>query len=692
MKLKSRYWRIHTPLMMQMQTIECGAASLGIVLGYYGKYISFQELRYRCNISQNGSNSYDIIQAAAFYGLEGEGYQMDTEKLEELRSPAILFWDYTHFLVLEGFSEKMVYLNDPAYGPIAIPRTEFNDHYSGIALVFRVGETFSKSKTPPGLWQKLKEQWKGHLSAYLFFFLSGILILLPTLAVPLVFRIFIDHHNSNMLDWKFELLGILFFSMTFGIFFNAFQLSLLKTIASKFSILVSSRILWKLLRLPISFYQQRDPREICSRIDLSRQVSHVTLKEAIPAAIQLFLSLIYAALMFRYSILVASVSLFGAIFCIGIMYLLYRADRLPYAVANKEAEISEMAGLTGLENIEWIKAAGAESYFFTKWAGLYTRFINSTQLTGKKGTLLSVFPFFIQLLSSALLLGTGGQQVISGKLTLGKLGALQILLMLFLAPLRNFIQTYQDLIHIQKNISRIDDVDQAELDLSFQKTPSVAATSKLLGDLEFRNVAFGYYQFAPAFLENISFRVTQGKWLGITGLISSGKSTLGKLAASLIYPWQGEILYDGLNWNETLRNSVGWVSQDSFIFAGTIQENITLWNPSIKEEELFKVCEGVGLHEIVLRKPKKYDDWISEDGKNLTYSERQQLEIARALLRKPSILIIDEGLNAIEPALQRKILDFLSSLTCTCLFITYQNSILQECEEVLVMEKGKLKR
>lgn len=673
-----KYWRVHTPLMLQMQAIECGAASLGIILGYYGKYASFSELRYKCSISRDGSNTYDIIKAAAFYGLEGEGYQMEVEELEQLGAPAILFWDFTHFLVLEGFSKKMVYLNDPAYGPIAVSREEFRQHYSGIALVFKKGATFKKSDLKPGLWQKLKQGWKGQKSTYFFFFISGILILLPTLAVPLVFRIFIDHHYSNILNWKLEWVGFLLFSIVFGLSFSLFHLSLLKKTATKISVALSSKLLWKMLRLPLSFYQQRDPREIASRIDLSRRMSQFIAKEAIPAAIQLFLSLAYAALMFTYSVLVASVTLFGATFSLLVMYLIYRREAPLYAVANKDAEVSEMASLTTLSTIEWIKAAGAESHFFRKWAGLYARFLNSAQRTGRKETLLNVFPFFIQLIASALLLGTGGEEVISGHLTLGMLAALQILLMLFLAPFKNFIQTYQNLINIQRNMGRIDDVNQAELDLSFQRN----GLHTPVGHLEFKNVTFGYYPFAPPYLQNISFELKQGKWLGITGLISSGKSTVGKLASALLYPWAGEILYDGLKWNEiALRKSIGWIGQDSFIFAGTLRENLTLWGSSI--EELDKVCDGVGLQ-------KRYDDWISEGGKNLSYSERQQIEIARALLMKPSILIIDEGMNALESALQKKILNHLRSLNCTCLFITYQDAILQACDDILVMEKGKV--
>lgn len=676
------YWRVHTPLKMQMQAIECGAASLGIILGYYGKYLSLSELGYRCNISRDGSNSHDILKAAAFYGLEGEGYQMDIEELEKLGAPSILFWDSTHFLVLEGFSEKSVYLNDPAFGPIAISHEEFKDRYSGVALVFKKGPSFKKSESWPGVWQKLKEGWKNYKSTYLFFFFSGILILLPTLAVPIIFRIFIDHHDSNVLGWKLQWLGILLLSMVFGLFFNAFHLSLLKKTASKISIDLSSKFLWKLLRLPLSFYQQRDAREIGSRIELTHQVSHIIVTQAIPATIQLFLSLSYAALMFTYSVLVASVTLFGAVICLGIMALVYRAERPLYAVANRDLELSEMTGLTGLNTIEWIKATGAEPYFFRKWAGLYTRSLNGFQRTGKKETFLSVFPFFIQLLSSALLLGTGGQQVISGNLTLGMLVALQILLMLFLAPFKNFIQTCQDLSHIKRNMDRIDDVNQAELDRSFQQHPQTKAFS---GALEFKNVTFGYYPFASPYLENISFELKQGKWLGVTGLISSGKSTLGKLASALLYPWAGEILYDGLKSSEVDRRSIGWVGQESFIFSGTVRENLTFWDADIHEEEVSKACEAVGLQ-------KDLDDWIAEDGSNLSYSERQQIEIARALLRKPSLLIIDEGMNAIEPTLHEKILGALRGLNCTCLFITYQSSILQECDDILVLEKGKVTR
>ena len=225
MRLKSRYWRVHTPLKMQMQAIECGAARAWDYSWLLWQV--FITLRARVSVQHLSGWKQQLRyhQSGGFYGLEGEGYQMDIEELEKLRSPAILFWDSTHFLVLEGVSEKEVYLNDPAYGPIAISREEFKNHYSGVALVFKKGASFKKSEVWPGLWQKLKEGWKGYKSTYIFFFLSGILILLPTLAVPIVFRIFIDHHDSNMQGWKFEWLGILFFSTVFALFFNAFHLS-----------------------------------------------------------------------------------------------------------------------------------------------------------------------------------------------------------------------------------------------------------------------------------------------------------------------------------------------------------------------------------------------------------------------------------------------------------------------------------
>jgi ABC-type bacteriocin/lantibiotic exporter with double-glycine peptidase domain len=265
--------------------------------------------------------------------------------------------------------------------------------------------------------------------------------------------------------------------------------------------------------------------------------------------------------------------------------------------------------------------------------------------------------------------------------------ALQILLMFFIAPFKNFIQTYQNLKHLQRSLGRLEDVGQAEIDRAFEKKEKLKP--RFAGGIEFKDVTFGYYPFAPPYLDNISLQITPGKWVGITGLISSGKSTLGKLAAALVYPWKGEILYDGCRWDEIeenhFRESIGWISQDGFVFAGSLRENITLWDPSITDSEFVEVCRVVGI-----QIPKNH--WISEDGKNLSYSERQQIEIARVFLRKPSLLIIDEGLNTLTPPQQKNILGHLKELKCTSIFITYQKTVLDACDEVIIMKQGKMRR
>ena len=683
----TKYWHVKTPLLLQMQTIECGAASLGIILGYYGKHLTLAELREKCSISRDGSNTFDIIQAAAQYGLEGEGYQKDIEELEKLNAPAILFWDFTHFLVLEGFSETMVYLNDPAYGHYAISREEFKNHYTGIVLTFKKGVAFQKSKIKPGLFQKLKSVWSGSQSTLFFFFSASMLVLLATLAVPIIFRIFIDHHYSNVSAWKQQWLAILGLILFFGVFLSRFYLTLLKKIASKISVHYASALVWKMLRLPLSYFQQRDPREIAGRVELSCRVSQFIIKEAFPAAIQLLLSLIYAWLMFEYDAIVASVTLFGAVGSLLILYFVYQAERPLMALASKDADYSEGVAFTGLHAIESIKMAGAEAPFFEKWAGLHTRAVSGSQKTGQKERLLTVIPFFIQLFSSALLLGTGGEEVVNGNLTLGMLVALQLLLMFFIAPFKNFIQTYQNLKHLQRSLGRLEDVGQAEIDRAFEKKGKMKPV--FAGGIEFKEVTFGYYPFAAPYLDSISLHISSGKWVGITGLISSGKSTLGKLAAALVYPWKGEILYDGYKWDEIdedhFRASVGWISQDSFTFAGSLRENITLWDSTISDTEFEEVCRLAGI-----QIPEHH--WISEDGKNLSYSERQQIEIARILLKKPSLLIIDEGLNTLTLPLQKQILGHLKELKCTCIFITYQQTVLDACDEVIIMEQGKMRR
>ncbi|WP_420420871.1 peptidase domain-containing ABC transporter [Simkania sp.] len=678
-------WRVRTPLLLQMEAIECGAASLGIILGYYRKFLPLRELRHRCAVSRDGSSVANLIEAAKFYGLKGTGMRTMLFHLEKHKKPAILLWRGSHFVVLEEIKKNKVYINDPEHGPIVYTKEEFQSYFSGIAIFFEFTENFERSPFRLGLLRRFKDEWRNHSSTHLFLLISGLLLLLPTLVVPIILRIFINHmHYSNVIEWKIESLGFLTFAIALGAALTAFHSFFLKKISHKISENIASRHLFQLMKFPLTFFGQRDPREMAQRIEELGKLSQSYYEEVIPTFIQLILSLFYAAIMFTYSPLVSSVTLLGAILSLLIMQTVSRSRLALYDTWERARNQSEEASLEQMHSIDAIKAAGSEQFFFKKWIKHYTYLLNTDQTIGKKERLLLLFPFFIKFFSTALLIGIGTHQILYGKLSLGTLAALQIYLILFLAPLGKFLSLTEKINQMRRNVCRVNDLTHTPTDKFFtlereKKSP--------INTLEFQDVSHSYYPHAPPLLKNISFALNAYECIGITGPTRSGKSTLGKLAAALYHPSKGKILYGGNSLEEIdpkfFRKSIAWIGDENIFFLGSLRNNLTFWNHDITEETLHEVGEKIG-------SSLQLDRWIMEEGKNLSRSEKQELDLARIFLKNPSLLIIDHGLYALPHSQQEKLIEELRKVQCSLLCITYDSFLLDKCDKVLHLDQGEL--
>jgi ABC-type bacteriocin/lantibiotic exporter with double-glycine peptidase domain len=672
--------------MIQMQAAECGAASLGIVLGYYKKFISLGELRYRCCIARDGSSALDLVKAARYYGLKAEGRGIDLQGLEVLRAPAILLWESNHYVVFEGVDGKHVYINDPAYGPIAYSKEAFNAHFSGVALLFKPEEAFVPSEEPVGFWQRLNRHYCHSPALIFFMLLSGIVLFLPSLAVPMTLRVWIDHFHleAGVIEGQTGWVVCLFFILVVGALAHRFYLFVIQKAASTIASRFSSDLVFRLLRLPFSFYQQRDPREMVGRVVLCDEMSRIVVGEFFPLLIQLLLSFFYAALLFSYDSWVASIALIGSVIALCVTYAVYRVRRSHDAAFQKDWELSETAALDNLHAFDSIKTLGAESFFFSRWRSLYIRFLNAEQQIEKTGTFLHVFPLFLQAFCIALIIGTSSRDLLSGQLSLGMLAAMVVLLMFFLASVERVIEVAGKMAHVRRHLGHLEDITHA----SFDKMTIGAEDAELLSEgamhLEFNAVSFGYDPTPPLQVERISFQITPGMWLGMKGSVGSGKSTIGKLAAGLIYPTQGEIFYNKKSREEissaSFRRRVAWISGEVSLFAGTLRDNLTLWDRSLTDE----ILKRRGVDAWVM---DHLNTWIDEEGANLGYGEKQRIEIARALVAQPSLLIIDEGMNALDLVSKQKILAQLKSMKCTCLCLTGDDVVLAQCNDVITLEK-----
>ena len=695
MEIKS--WRKKTPTVIQMEAVECGAACLGIILGYYGRFVPLAKLRLDCGVSRDGSNALNMIKAAKRYGLEARGFKIEVSDLYLLDSPAVILWEYNHYVVIEGFGKTHVFINDPAVGPRTITYEELEDGYSGILLTFTPGEGFERGGRPLSLTKELFERLKKVQLPLFYLVLAGLCLLLPGLALPAFSRIFVDRILlSHTFEWKWIfLIGILLVAAVGGLLIWL-QNYFLNRLNGRLGIQFASQFVWHILRLPISFFTQRFPGEIAYRSTLNNIVAQQMTGTLATTCINFFLILFYGIVMLRYDLLIGGIGFAAALFNIGIFLWIQRSRSDAYARSQQEMGKWIGNGIGALQQMETIKAIGIEGDAFSRYAGYYTKNINAQQEISKKDTILGTAPVLLQAVSITAVLAIGSLRVMEGKLTFGMLIALQTLMVSFLTPIAQFVNFGQTMQNIKADIGRLNDVMKNKIDPLYQERASLSSTIslKLEGYLEFRNVTFGYSALAPPLIEKLSFIIKPGRRLALVGPSGCGKSTIAKLSAGLFRPWEGEILYDGKQLNEVppdvFYHSIGHVDQEIFLFSGTIRENITLWNNAVTEKMVVRAAEESAIHDEIMQRENGYENTLLEGGKNLSGGQRQRLEIARALLYSPTILLMDEATSALDSETEKEISDKIRRKGCSVMMIAHRLSTIQDCDEILVLELGKV--
>ncbi|MEA5449683.1 NHLP family bacteriocin export ABC transporter peptidase/permease/ATPase subunit [Leptolyngbya sp. CCNP1308] len=723
---KPRSGRVKTPTVLQMEAVECGAAALGKVLGYYGKIVPLAELRQVCGVSRDGVTAASLLKAARSYGVEAKGFKKSLERVLELEPPFIVFWHFNHFLVVEGRDARWVYLNDPASGPRHITLTEFDEGYTGIALTFAPGPGFQKGGKRPNmarsLWQRLHRSW----GILLLALIAGLFLVLPALVLPALSRIFVD---SVLLEGRFDwlpylLIGLLLTAVVQG-WLTALQLRYLRSLQIKLAVGTTSRFVWHVLRLPVGFYAQRFAGEIASRIRLNDEVATVLSGRLTSTLISLALVLFYALAMAQYDVLLTAIAVGFA--AINVATLQWIARERVNANLRLSQETGKAAGvaIAGLQTMETLKASGLESDFFARWAGYYAKSINAQQDLGLTNQILGILPSLLSALANLALLVVGGWRVINGDLTIGMLVAFQLLMVSFQRPVNNLVRFASTLQTLQGNLTRLDDVlnnsvDQQLLndeemrgwrddeEVSHTETPiqsskfkiqnskpsSPSHPHRLSGSITLHDLAFGYHPLEPPLIEGLSLSIQPGQRVALVGGSGSGKSTVAKVIAGLYEPRAGTIYLDGVPRAQipraVLTNSIAVVEQDILIFAGTIRDNLTLWDTTIPEVELRRAAQDAAIEEAILALPYGYGASLLEGAANLSGGQRQRLEIARALVGNPSILILDEATSALDTETEQIIDQNLRRRGCTCIIVAHRLSTIRDCDEILVFDQGEV--
>jgi len=695
---KHRPSRVKTPTVLQMEAVECGAAALGIILGYYGKTVPLAELRQACGVSRDGVTAASVLKAARNYGLEAKGFKKSLERVMALAPPFVVFWHFNHFLVVDGIDSQQVYLNDPATGPRRVSHEEFDQGYTGIALTFAPTTTFQpgghQDSMLRSLWQRLRHSW----GALLLAVIAGFFLVLPALVLPALSRVFVDSVLlGQQSQWlPYVLLGLLLTAVGQG-WLTALQLRYLRSLRIKLAVGMTSRFVWHVLRLPVGFYAQRFAGEIANRIRLNDEVAAVLSGRLTTTMISLVLVLFYALAMAQYDLMLTAIVVgFAAINGMLLQGLARQRVDANLRLAQDAGKAAGVA-IAGVQNMETLKASGLESDFFARWAGYYTKSINAQQSLGLTNRVLGILPPFVSSLTNLALLVVGGWRVINGSLSIGMLVAFQLLMVSFQRPVNSLVRFASTLQTLQGNLRRLDDVlgNEVEAGLSHGDPEAEAmARHRLQGSITLESICFGYHPLEAPLIENFNLSIRPGQRIALVGGSGSGKSTLAKVIAGLYPPHSGQIYFDGIPRcripRAVLTNSIAVVEQDLLMFEGSIRDNLTLWDRTVPEVELRRAAQDAAIAEVILAQPYGYDAQLLEGAVNLSGGQRQRLELARALVGNPSILILDEATSALDTETEKLIDQNLRRRGCTCIIVAHRLSTIRDCDEILVLDRGQV--
>lgn len=682
------------PVVMQMEALECGAASLGMVLAYWKKWLPLERLRIDCGVSRDGSNALNILKAARKYGMVAKGFRMEVERLRKVEDPAILHWNFCHFVVFNGFKGDKVSLNDPARGRVLVDMEEFNRSFTGIVLTFQPGPEFEPSGQHASVLSFVRQRMKSARAVLLFTFLTGLLMAFVGLVSPVFSQIFMDDILSGKNpDWFKFFIGMYAVLVVFQFIVQVMQDFRWVIYQAQLDIEANTSFIWHVLHLPISFFQQRFAGDLVIRQQSNQTCAAHLVQKIAPAVVDISLLIIYLLVMSRYSLPLTAVGLTVAVLNLGLMR--YIADKRMNLGRVLERDNGKLNGTTmsSIEGMETIRAAGAELGFFQRWSGVFATKLNSEVRQNKTSVYLEILPLLLQQLSANVILVLGAYLILKGELTIGMLTAFQGFMTSFMNPLNKLMDTGQTLIETRTQMERIEDVYNSERDVKDEAlTEPITGSGKLGGKVEVRNVVFGYNPLSTPLLDGLSFTLEPGKSVALVGSSGCGKSTIAKLVSGLYEPWSGEILFDGMPRKEIQRavftNSVAMVDQDITLFEDSIANNVKIWDRSIEDFAMIMACRDAQIYTDIVTRPDGFNERLTEGGSNLSGGQRQRLEIASALAREPVVLILDEATSALDAATEERVMRSIRQAGISLIIIAHRLSTIRDCDEIIVLDKG----
>ncbi len=684
------------PVVMQLEALECGAASLCMVMAYYNKWIPLEQVRSDCGVSRDGSNARNILLAARSYGMKAQGYRFEPQTLREKGSfPCIIHWEFNHFVVCDGFRGDKVYLNDPAKGNYTVSMERFDEGFTGICIMFEPDEGFVPGGKPKSVAAFARKRLRGAEAAIAFVILTTVISSITGIIDSGFARVFMDSllsgRNKEWITPFFIGLSIL---TAIQIIAAWIQTVYSLKLSGKMSAVGSSTYMWKILHLPMEFFSQRMAGDIQMRKDSNAMIAEQVIDTVAPLVLSTAMMFFYLIVMIRYSPILTVVGL--STLLINVVMSRYISKKRINITRVAMRDEGKLAGATvsAMDMIETIKASGAENGFFEKWSG-YQASVNTQSVRyARLNEYLGVIPGIISSILDIVILILGVWMTMNGEFTVGMILAFQGFLMSFMSPAQQLISAGQVIQEMRTSMERIEDVMEYPEDPVFDAKPATDEYDKLSGNLEMKNITFGYSKLAPPLIEDFNLVLKPGQRVAFVGSSGCGKSTLAKLISGLYQPWKGEILFDGKPISEIDRDiftgSVAVVDQDITLFEDTIANNIKMWDTSIEDFEMILASRDASLHEDIMQRENGYQHMLTEGGKNFSGGQRQRLEIARVLAQDPTMIIMDEATSALDARTEYDVVKSIRNRGISCVVIAHRLSTIRDCDEIIVMDKGKV--
>ena len=686
------------PVILQLEALECGAACLAMVMAYYGKWVPLEQARIDCGVSRDGSKAKNIYKAAQHYGFDVKAYSMSPESLKsEGTFPCIIHWNMNHFVVLNGFKGKYVYINDPARGTVKITWDEFDKAFTGVVLIPVPSENFEPGGRKKSTVEFARKRLVGTGAAVVFVMLTTAIGYLFGIANSVTSRIFMDRLLTGInTDWLYPFVSVMILLALIQIIVAWAQAIYSLRINGKMAVIGNTSYMWKVLRMPMEFFSQRLAGDIQNRSEMNAAIAGTLVNTFAPLMLNTVMMVFYLVLMVRQNLMLTLIGITTLV--INAFFSKIISDKRVNLTRVQMRDAGKLAATTvaGIDMIETIKASGAENGFFQKWAG-YQASVNSQNVkTAKVNQIFGMIPVFLSTVANYAVLILGVWYTMQGSLSLGAVLMFQGFLSAFMSPAMMLVGAGQTIQEMRTQMERVEDVMEYPEDpgVSYTVPDGDAPLNKLGGRVELKGVTFGYSKLEEPLIEGFSLDMKPGARVALVGASGCGKSTISKLISGLYQPWSGEILFDGKPRTEHPRDvitgSIAVVDQDITVFADTIANNIKMWDDSIQDFEMILAARDAKIHDDIMKIPGGYQHKLTSGGRDLSGGQRQRMEIARVLAQDPSIIILDEATSALDARTEYEVIKAIKDRGITCIVIAHRLSTIRDCDEIIVLDNGKV--